>query len=70
MYAKFHDSNWYSTEGAKADQLSGNTWFNKSQAIAGDKKFIAKEGRWAYNNNVTCADYGCYAQWKGPVAFL
>lgn len=35
---------WYSTEGSGKDQLSGNSWFNKSQALAGDKNFIKKEG--------------------------
>ncbi|EKX42306.1 hypothetical protein GUITHDRAFT_153580 [Guillardia theta CCMP2712] len=66
----FKDSNWYSTEGNSKDQLSNNKWFSKSQALAGDKNLIKKEGNWAWHNNVTCADYGCYAQWKGPVAFL
>jgi hypothetical protein len=35
---------WYSTEGSGKDQLSSNSWFNKSQALAGDKNFIKKEG--------------------------
>jgi hypothetical protein len=35
---------WYSTEGSKNDQLSGNKWFQKSQALTGDGAFIAKEG--------------------------
>eukprot|EP00285_Hemiselmis_virescens_P015242 CAMPEP_0173385400 /NCGR_PEP_ID=MMETSP1356-20130122/8005_1 /TAXON_ID=77927 ORGANISM="Hemiselmis virescens, Strain PCC157" /NCGR_SAMPLE_ID=MMETSP1356 /ASSEMBLY_ACC=CAM_ASM_000847 /LENGTH=71 /DNA_ID=CAMNT_0014341179 /DNA_START=46 /DNA_END=261 /DNA_ORIENTATION=+ len=65
-----NDINWYSTEGNKSDQLSSNKWFTKSQSLAGDKSLIDKEGKWAYQNNITCANYGCYAQWKAPVAFL
>jgi hypothetical protein len=41
------DSNWHSTEGDKRDDLSNNSWFTKTQALAGDKKFIKKTGNWA-----------------------
>jgi len=71
MYMHFKDSNWHSTEGDKRDDLSDNSWFKNTQKLAGDKKFIKKTGNWAWHNNVTCADYGCYAQWSATtVAFL
>jgi hypothetical protein len=41
------DSNWHSTEGDKRDDLSNNKWFNSTQSLAGDKKFIKKTGNWA-----------------------
>jgi hypothetical protein len=47
MYMHFKDSDWHSTEGDKRDDLSSNAWFNKTQALAGDKKFIKKTGNWA-----------------------
>ena len=43
----FKDSNWHSTEGDKRDDLSSNKWFNQTQKLAGDKKFIKKTGNWA-----------------------
>lgn len=43
----WQDSNWHSTEGDKRDDLSDNKWFNSTQKLAGDKKFIKKTGNWA-----------------------
>ena len=67
----FPDSNRHSVEGDKRDDLSGNAWFKNTQKLAGDKKFIHAQAEKAWHNNVTCADYGCYAQWSATkVAIL
>ena len=47
MGCVWQDSNWHSTEGDKRDDLSENKWFNSTQKLAGDKKFIKKTGNWA-----------------------
>ena len=31
---------------------------------------IKATGLKAYHNNITCENYGCYAQWKGKAAIL
>ena len=60
-----------SLEGDKRDDLSGNKWFKNSEMLAGNKKFIHNKAEWAWHNNVTCANYGCYAQWSATqVAIL
>eukprot|EP00290_Baffinella_frigidus_P007989 CAMPEP_0180130028 /NCGR_PEP_ID=MMETSP0986-20121125/7638_1 /TAXON_ID=697907 /ORGANISM="non described non described, Strain CCMP2293" /LENGTH=73 /DNA_ID=CAMNT_0022069751 /DNA_START=516 /DNA_END=737 /DNA_ORIENTATION=+ len=69
-FEKINDANRYSAEGNTKDALTSNAWFKKSMASAGDKKMITSTGLKAYNNNITCENYGCYAQWKGKAAIL